>query len=342
MQLRGDRIRGRCRFGLLTLGILVVVAFTQAGCVTTLGYVPEGIKVRQMTQGPATGPTYAEVVTWAEDVADGYDSRATMNRNALYGGALLGVAGASTLAALAIFSAGNPAIAGIPIGTAFVSGTMGFYNNYVRADLYDQASKYVRRLILMSRERRSKASDTNKMPQDIDAHAAVCLEWDVQDVIRIVSRHITMMDPANVAKALAAVKVDAKASDIATTAKDASDAKTDADKAVKKAGDAAGAAKKASDAAGAAKKASDATGAATAAGDAAGAAKDAGDAATEAGDAAKKAAAAAKTASDFAKMASEVAKLLESTQGRFTDLQFDEHGSLPRATHCDPVPPSSK
>lgn len=321
MQLRCARTDGRPRFDLLTLGILVVVAFTQSGCVTTFGYVPEGVKVRQMTQGAATGPTYAEVAAWAEDVADGYDSRATMNRNALYGGALLGVAAASTLAGLAIFSPGNAAISGIPIGTAFVSGTMGFYNNYVKADLYDQASKYVRRLILESRERRAKALKTNRMPGEIDAEAANCLEWDVQDVIRIVARHIAMLDPANVTKALAAVKVDAKAPDIATVAKNATDAKTTADKAAEKAGTAA----------------NEASAAGTDATRAGAAATKAGAAAQEAGEAAKKASEAAKAAGEFAKMATDIAKLLESTQGRFTDLQFTENGELPRKPHCSPA-----
>ncbi len=186
------RVRAHAAYGsfLRTLVVLLLAAVGQAGCVTTFGYVPEGVKTKNMSAGAGEGPTYAEVVIWAEDVADGYDSRSTMNRNALFSGAFLGVAGASTLSALALFSSGNPAIAGLPIGTAFVAGIMGFYNNSVRADLYDQASKYVRRLIVMSRASRS----------------SICLEWDVQDVIRKVSRHITLMDPANVVAALRAVK----------------------------------------------------------------------------------------------------------------------------------------
>lgn len=54
-----------------------------AACVTTLGYVPGHLKPK----GKATYiPTYGEVKEWAFDMVDGYDSRATMNRYAIYGG----------------------------------------------------------------------------------------------------------------------------------------------------------------------------------------------------------------------------------------------------------------
>jgi hypothetical protein len=191
---------------LLTLLLLVIVALGQSGCATSLGYVPEAVKIRQMTKTAAEGATYNEVVTWADDVADGYDSRATMNRNALYGGALLAVAAASTLSALAIFSSGNPAIMGIPVGTLFASGTMGFYNSDQKADLYDRAGKYVRRLILQSRERRTyRLTVLNQVIDLADGDEAICLEWDVQEAIRKVSRHIVGLDPTRVVQALAAI-----------------------------------------------------------------------------------------------------------------------------------------
>lgn len=210
MSHRNTRARPRIVSRLLTCLVLVIVAIGQSGCVSSLGYVPEAVKIRQMTSGTNTpasdGPRYEDVVTWADDVADGYDSRATMNRNALYGGALLGVAAASTLSALAIFSPGNPAIKGMPVGAAFASGTMAIYNHDQKADLYDRAGKYVRRLILESRERRNyRLFQLSQAPDVANAAEAICLEWDVLAAIKKVSIHVNQLNPVNVVQALAAI-----------------------------------------------------------------------------------------------------------------------------------------
>ena len=56
-----------------TAAILVVLLFTvgRSGCATTLGYVPEQLKLRDMEDKDTFTPTYSEVKEWAYDVGDG-------------------------------------------------------------------------------------------------------------------------------------------------------------------------------------------------------------------------------------------------------------------------------
>ena len=49
---------------------------------------------------------------------------------------------------------------GIPIGTAFLSGAAGIYHNDQKADMYDRASRYVKKLINMSDLRIANGSAT--------------------------------------------------------------------------------------------------------------------------------------------------------------------------------------
>lgn len=64
------------------IAVLIMCAWaTTSGCVTTLGYVPEHLKPENTRDYV---PTYAEVKKWAFDVADGYGSRAILNRYAIY------------------------------------------------------------------------------------------------------------------------------------------------------------------------------------------------------------------------------------------------------------------
>jgi hypothetical protein len=85
-----------------------MLVFATSGCVTSLGYVPGYVKQDQGTRPP----TYDEVRQWASDVAHGYDTRATVNRYAGYYGAVFAAAAVGTLAGLAAFDSGSPAIKG--------------------------------------------------------------------------------------------------------------------------------------------------------------------------------------------------------------------------------------
>jgi hypothetical protein len=133
------------------LAIVLGTSLASSGCVTTLGYVPEYIKPKA---DPVTlKPTYAEVKKWSLDVLDGYDSRATMNRQALYFGALLAAAGVAAMAGLAAFDSGGSAIVGIPIGTGFLAGTAAIYNSEEKAEIYGRAGRYIKGLIVLSEQR---------------------------------------------------------------------------------------------------------------------------------------------------------------------------------------------
>ncbi len=70
----------------------ISLAATTSGCATWLGYVPEQVRPGDNITQP---PSYAEVKEWAYDVIDGYDTRATINRQSLYAGALLAKRGTS-------------------------------------------------------------------------------------------------------------------------------------------------------------------------------------------------------------------------------------------------------
>jgi hypothetical protein len=143
-------------------------------------------------------PTYQQVRNWAFNVSDGYDTRATLNRQAVYGGALTALAATSALVGLAAFDPGSSAIIGIPIGTTFLSGAMVLYNNEQKAVIYGSASQTIRDLLIQSDCRiAAKSCDEDK--------AAVCLRAEVSDEMRKVENHITLLDPQNVADKLKAV-----------------------------------------------------------------------------------------------------------------------------------------
>jgi len=218
--LRGNRLQN------LTVVILLLAGCTSSGCITTLGYVPENIKPRQIKDRRLI-PSYAEVKRWAYRVQDGLDSRATANRHALYLGAVLAAAAIGTLAGLAVFDKGSPAIPGIPIGTGFLSGVASVYNNDQKADMYDRASKYVKKLIDMSDDRVASRSI------ETDAKEAACLKADVDELLRRVSVHIRYMDPKNVVgllKDLKAEKVQTDSEEVKAAAGDFSDLDSDGDK----------------------------------------------------------------------------------------------------------------
>lgn len=132
------------------LGVVLPVCIAASGCVTTLGYVPEHLKPSDTT---SYVPTYPEVKKWAYDVVDGYDSRATMNRQAVYVAALFGAAAAGAIAGLAAFAADRSALIGIPIGTSFLAGVAAIYSSEDKSRIYSLASRFVKELITVSDER---------------------------------------------------------------------------------------------------------------------------------------------------------------------------------------------
>lgn len=136
----------------LRLGILLlIVSLMLGGCSTHLGYVPHDVYAPSFRPDvDAARPSYQEVKNWGFNVSDGYDGRATFNRQAIYGGALVAVAAASALVGLAAFDPGSSAIIGLPIGTTFLSGAMALYNNEQKAVIYGSASQTIRDLLIRS------------------------------------------------------------------------------------------------------------------------------------------------------------------------------------------------
>lgn len=137
---------------LLPVVIIAGITVTSGCAATKLGYIPEDVESSDNTT--TITPTYPEVKTWAYDVADGYDSRATLNRYAVYGGALIGAAAAGAIAGLAAFDSGSSALIGIPIGATFLGGVAAVYSNEVKARIYRLGAQYIKDLITLSDKRR--------------------------------------------------------------------------------------------------------------------------------------------------------------------------------------------
>jgi hypothetical protein len=191
------------------LALALASCTATSGCVTTLGYVPEMVKARQIAPNPTPyKATYPQVKEWALSVADGLDSRSTMARQSLSFGALLAGAAAATVTALGAFSAGSPAIVGIPIGTAFLSTGATIYNSEPKAVIYRYASDTVKELVRKSDERidnPKKEADKKKTADQRREDEALCLQGNVYAVMRRVGHHIALLDPKNVSDRLKAV-----------------------------------------------------------------------------------------------------------------------------------------
>lgn len=141
---------GRARSGRWrALAYGVALAVSVSGCkpywLSFAGYFPESVSADHSR--PAC---YGEVRAWAVTVADGYDSRHTLNRYALYGGGITAGAGAGAMAGLAAFSAGHPALIGIPIGATFLATMLGLYQNDKKSLIYDAGSRAIEELIVAS------------------------------------------------------------------------------------------------------------------------------------------------------------------------------------------------
>ena len=143
------------RFHACVLIVVLVSAVTTSGCATAtkLGYVPEFLTPSDTT---TYIPTYIEVKKWAYEVADGYDSRAIINRRAGYAGAILAAAAVGAIAGLAAFDPGSSALTGIPIGTTFLAGIAYIFSSEEKARIYDHGSRYIKDLITLSDERFAK------------------------------------------------------------------------------------------------------------------------------------------------------------------------------------------
>jgi len=169
------------------------------------------------------------VKNWALQVADGYDTRAVLNRQAIYGGALIAAASTSALVGLSAFNTAGNVITALPIGATFLGGTMAIYNNEQRAVIYGSASQTIRDVLIQSDYKQAKGGDWENNEQK----AAICIHAEVSEVIRKVNNHITLLDPKNVADQLKGVAASVQKKQTAAVNKnaDAKAAKKKADEA---------------------------------------------------------------------------------------------------------------
>lgn len=138
-------------FGCQALILFVIMAniTLTSGCAwTQFGYIPEDV-----TPTDNNTLTYREVKEWAYEVEDGYDTRATVNKYAIYGGALMGAAAVGAIAGLAAFDSGSSALVGIPIGMTFLASVAAVYSNEERARIYRLGAQYIKDLITLSDKR---------------------------------------------------------------------------------------------------------------------------------------------------------------------------------------------
>lgn len=171
---------GKPWFRLVIMVCLLFAGVTNSGCATTLGYIPEHPK--PIADTTTITPTYGEVKKWAYDVLDGYDSRATINRNAIYGGALIAAAAVGAIAGLAAFDTGSSALIGIPIGTTFLGSVAAIYSSEEKAHIYRLASEYVKDLITIS--------DKRMVRRRLAAQGTAVVLKEAQDAEKAAQKHL--------------------------------------------------------------------------------------------------------------------------------------------------------
>src|SRR5205823_2565796 len=143
--------------------------------------IPEDV---ESSDEKTKAPTYSEVKKWAYDVADGYDTRTTLNRYTVYVGALIGAAAAGAIAGLAAFDSGSSALVGIPIGATFLGSVAAIYSNEEKARVYRLGAEYIKDLITLS-DRRLYQCQVSASTISRDAQEAVDVAQKRRDDARI-------------------------------------------------------------------------------------------------------------------------------------------------------------
>jgi hypothetical protein len=190
--------------------LALMASFALSGCSTHLGYVPDDVyagcfwpsnNCADSLNGTPYGTSYSEVKNWSLQVADGYNSRAVFNRQAIYGGALIAAGATSALVGLSAFNTAGHVITALPIGATFLGGAMAIYNNEQKAVIYGSASQTIRDVLIQSDYNQAPGGGWDAGGQK----AAICLHAEVSEVISKVNNHITLLDPQNVADQLKGV-----------------------------------------------------------------------------------------------------------------------------------------
>lgn len=147
--------------------LLLVVSLSNAGCYTMypryLGVRPDAPDITPRPRvveecarrhpspsPPAADPTrtaceqYLDHVLWAQQLAESYRTRATMNEWAIYLAGTIALAGLSVVGGLGVAAAASVETIGlIGVSTGFTAGFFGFMNNPRRAGFYTDAANKI-------------------------------------------------------------------------------------------------------------------------------------------------------------------------------------------------------
>ena len=125
------------------------------GC-ATVGFIPDNVAHNENNNYE---PSLNDARVWAYKVADGYDSRASMNRYASYAGGTIATLALGALTGLATFSTGHSWILGLPIFGATTGGLISLYQNEDKARIYRLGNEYIKDLLTISNKRVLKSAD---------------------------------------------------------------------------------------------------------------------------------------------------------------------------------------
>jgi hypothetical protein len=181
--------------------VLAALSVHATACVTTLGYVPEYVKVRG--EGKDALPSYAAVREWATDVGDGYDSRASMNRSALYAGAVVAAAAVSALAGIAAYHPHSSALVAIPISTGFLGAVAAVYQNDEKAKLYRYGSNSIKDALRASDRRLPRRIADEENPTQALERATRQLSESTDELAKAEARAASQKQAAGKARSAA-------------------------------------------------------------------------------------------------------------------------------------------
>lgn len=139
----------RNKSGYFLAGLLFSALLT--GCaLSNVGFIPDSADSSDFNENE---PTLTNVRKWAAEVADGYDSRATMNRYATYVGGSMATLSIGAITGLATFNMGHSWILGLPLIGATSGALFALYQNEEKARIYRLANLYIKDLITISNRR---------------------------------------------------------------------------------------------------------------------------------------------------------------------------------------------
>jgi hypothetical protein len=183
---------------IVAIALACLFALVFGGC-ASLGAVPHYVPPADMTaRTEPLRPSYTDVKLLAYAQLQGYLVSGRINRDSLYAGALVAGASVAAMTALAVFAPGSSALVGIPLGAGFLGGTAAVMQNDPKAVIYLRAALRVQDAVLNSDKRLVRG------PGGQDEEA-LCLREDLHVIDGLVTEHLMLLVPKNVAERLKAI-----------------------------------------------------------------------------------------------------------------------------------------